>query len=99
MHTVTVRQKRGYANTRDKAGHTCLSLGHVLVLKKVCSWNPRESLLRKKAERLRLNVKDEKATRKMSVLTLRRETETMSAGRHAFIVKSLSCDAGKVLTA
>lgn len=49
----------------------------------------RECLLRKKAERLRLNVTDEKATRKTSVLTLGIETETASAGRHAFIVKSL----------
>lgn len=48
MHAVTVRQKRGYANTRGEAGHTCLSLGHALVLKKLCSWNSLNVFLEKR---------------------------------------------------
>lgn len=44
----------------SEAGHTCLGLGHALVLKKLFSC---KCVLRKREERLRLNVTDEKATK------------------------------------
>lgn len=59
-HTVTVRQNRGYANTRGR-GRSHFSLGNALVLKKLCSCNSRNAFLEKKAERLRLNVTGEKS--------------------------------------